>query len=114
MNVQCWVCLDKGFVIYKETINKLTYDYVAYCDRCEEGSKQRYDERDNEVPIIGRTYYCTPKISEVAIVNKIIAYNKSKYGGTSQKVEQEAVDDGKTGVPEWEDDMEIVFGENDT
>lgn len=40
--IKCWVCMDRGFVLYKKTENCHEYEFIAHCV-CTEGMKYIYD-----------------------------------------------------------------------
>jgi hypothetical protein len=40
--VNCPVCLDKGFILYKKKIGDYIYEFAAHCT-CPNGNNYRYD-----------------------------------------------------------------------
>ena len=73
--VKCWVCMDKGYFLYKEKVMGNMYEYVAYCDRCDAGPKQKYI--GTQIQGDKNPYY-TPAVSKLFDVNRIIEENKAK------------------------------------
>jgi len=78
MSVKCWVCMDRGHVFYWQKWNGLSYEYAAYCDKCEAGRKQCYDGRNLEKSYLRNPYF-TPPISQVVDADEIARKNKEEY-----------------------------------
>ena len=74
---KCWVCMDKGYLFYYEEHNGNRYEYVAYCDHCPEGQKNKYD--GSALPEHLKNKYWTPPISKIFDPDIIERKNREKY-----------------------------------
>ena len=49
--IRCKQCEDKGFVLFKQINENISYEHIAYCDKCEKGNDYKY---------CGKDYYISP------------------------------------------------------
>lgn len=51
--VECDICKGKGFVLYKQLINRYPYEFTARCD-CQNGDKYKFDDGKFYIPSVNQ------------------------------------------------------------
>jgi hypothetical protein len=67
---QCWVCMDRGFILYQKQIGDTKAEYAAHCT-CRAGEAYRYDGAKCEK----KSEYRIPSIVEVLDPQRLAAEN---------------------------------------
>jgi len=71
-DIQCWICLDTGFVLYHAQINGQLVEYAARC-LCPEG-----EDKGGRIPVISQCYNAPP--IELIKIRNMREYGKNQEG----------------------------------
>jgi len=91
---KCWVCMDKGYVIYKKMVNNAEQEFLAHCS-CQLGVNYSYDGTKCEKP----SPYWIPPISEVMDPGKIAAENFMRWWKLNKDKDGIVEEMQKRGIP---------------
>lgn len=70
----CFICLDRGFVLYRKKVGEYTGEYVAHCT-CQRGQSFNYDGTQCE----HQSGYRIPCIAEITDQYSVATKNFSRW-----------------------------------
>lgn len=74
--INCKLCQDKGYILYRKTIDKQQYDHIAHCV-CAKGNNYKYDGTKVESEDNKSEFYI-PSIEEIDL-NKCNLINNETF-----------------------------------